>query len=152
MIYEAVVAKASCSKRNCQVCNRGEKHYMICYPMKRVEAVMDFFKTRCVMHQKVYQHKTTIASQAMVCDILRAADLHFHTPVDGQVLPISRAFLNPETYLRLTDSCLDLILHSSSPELATARMLAEKWFARDFYSEFERFCIWKGFFVLWINC
>lgn len=138
MIYEAVVAKATCSKRNCRVCELGEKHFMICYPEKRVEAVMDFFKTRSVMHQKVYQHKTTISSQAMVCDILREADLHFHMLVNNvdRPLPISRAFLDPDAYLRLTDSILDLILHSTSPELESARNLAERYFARDFYSEY----------------
>ena len=78
-LYEACVAKAKCSKEDCATCREGH-HFMICYPKKTAISVIRFFKKRFEMHNVVYQHKTTVATSFMICDILREADLHFLRP------------------------------------------------------------------------
>jgi HD superfamily phosphohydrolase len=78
-LYEAFVAKAKCPKEGCPTCLEGH-HFMICYPKKTAISLIRFFKKRYEMHNGVYQHKTTVATSFMICDILRAADLHFLRP------------------------------------------------------------------------
>jgi deoxynucleoside triphosphate triphosphohydrolase SAMHD1 len=142
MAYEALVAKAECHESDCGKCANGRKgHYMICYPIKCVESVMEFFKTRYNMHHKVYQHKTTISASIVLCDALRAADLHYLMTSNGsQPVPISRAVLNADVYLKLNDSIIDLIDASTSPELAEARDLTRRLLERDFYSKCKINC------------
>lgn len=101
---------------------------MISYPMKLVSKIMDFFKTRMRNHREIYTHKKTKRAELLLVDIMLEADLHSTTWMSTQLndpgapptierfrnfqypkLPISRAFLNPNTYLRLDDRILAVI-------------------------------------------
>jgi hypothetical protein len=74
----------------------------------------------------------------MVLDILGLADDHFRLPtgstdLPSEGLPISRAMLDNSTYLRLKDSCIDLIANTTDPKLKEARDLIERLHSRDLY-------------------
>jgi HD superfamily phosphohydrolase len=47
---------------------------MICYPEKMVPDILNLFKVRFDMHQKVYTHKTVKAIEYMLTDALVLAD------------------------------------------------------------------------------
>jgi HD superfamily phosphohydrolase len=140
IIYEACIAKASCAKIDCKQCKNGGLHYMICYPKKCQNRIIEFFRFRGRMHEFVYQHKTTTASGCMLVDILKKADLHYLIPAGEEWLPISRALLNQEAFYRLKDSIIESIVESTSEELKPARALAERFLARDLYSKFQPLC------------
>eukprot|EP00980_Cylindrotheca_fusiformis_P001524 scaffold346_cov116-Cylindrotheca_fusiformis.AAC.38 len=133
ILYNALVAKATCSRFDCKKCSSGEKHFMICYPKKCVEEVMSFFRFRFKMHGTVYQHKTSSAAAAMVVDILLKADPYLAIEAGGEHHSISSAVVNQEAFLGLKDSIIEDIYNSSAPELQPARDLARRFMARDLY-------------------
>jgi len=47
---------------------------MICFQEKLYVDILDIFKTRCNMHDKLYQHKTVKAIEYMITDALELAD------------------------------------------------------------------------------
>lgn len=134
--------------------SHGPRHLMICYPQKHIPTCMDFFKKRFELHTKIYSHKTAAGTAYLICDILCAADPYFRLPVlrgsnnstPGMVgiaagtakreygsLPISRAFVDPDVYLRCRDSVLDQIANTTDPNLAEARQLISRLWSRDIY-------------------
>lgn len=138
MITDARVAKGLCSRpEKCATCKgkaEPEMHYMICYPDKHVETVMNFFNLRLKMHQTVYQHKTNTAVESMICDIFCLADPYLRLQsINGEKFPISRAYLKSDFLVRLDDTVLTLILHSTDERLAEARNLCQRLRKHDFY-------------------
>jgi HD superfamily phosphohydrolase len=128
ILYDAFVAKARC--------NDGKEHYMICYPVKCVEEVMDFFRFRFKMHGTVYQHKTSTAGACMIVDILKKADLYHEVKgANGQVHSLSSAVIDSEAFLALDDTIIQDIKKSKSKHLEPARKLAKRYLARDLYSK-----------------
>ncbi len=129
------------------------KHLMICYPDKMVVNAMNFFKNRFRNHEKLYTHSNTSAASYMVCDILLLADpfIELSTEHEGDgtssnslenlksaealSLPISRANLDPNSYLRLKDSILDVIEVTTDPKLAPARLLLNRYRAHKIYKK-----------------
>ena len=96
---------------------------------------MEFYRNRFVMHDTVYQHKTSGAAKCMVVDILKLADPFYRIVLGDQKLPMSRALVNPEAYCRLKDTIIEIIAESTSEELKPARELAQRFLARDLYSK-----------------
>ena len=148
LIDEAVVAWGECPRPDkCFRCKHAgyggsEQHLMICYPDKMVVKGMDFFHTRFLLHSQVYTHKTTQAATFMISDILTYADPFFRIPtsIDGdhrktavEGLPISRAMADPVAYLRLRDSIIDQIMHTTGPSLAKARGIIDRLWRRKLY-------------------
>jgi deoxynucleoside triphosphate triphosphohydrolase SAMHD1 len=131
--------------------NLRNKHLMICYPDKMIGASMNFFKTRFELHSIIYKHKTNVGVAYMISDILCLADPHFlvsTTPFQGtggainasgnakteyDYLPLSRAMMNPMSYLRMRDSVIDQIEATTCPELEPARKLVHRLWSRDLY-------------------
>ena len=129
MIDEAVVTWAKCTKEpgKCLRCCQNQhstkagKHLMICYPEKMVIPCVSFFKLRHELHSKVYTHKTVVSAGYVLCDVLCRADPFIRIPTSTLVgkngktkaeydsLPISRAMLDPDTFLQLSESILDII-------------------------------------------
>lgn len=107
------------------------RHLMICYPDKVVPAAMNFFKTRHRLHKTIYRHKKTDAVGYMVCDIMKYADPFFRLKIPREEssntqyteLPISRAMLDVNAFLRLTDSIIDMIANTTDVRLQKARQL-----------------------------
>lgn len=136
ILNDAIVAKANCSRSDCQKCNSGQKHYMICYPQKCVEEVMSFYRFRFKMHCTVYQHKTSTAASAMLSDIMKQADLYHEIEgTNGQKHSISSAVIDKEAFLALDDTIIHDIRKSKSKDLEPARKLAKRFLARDLYSK-----------------
>lgn len=135
ILYNAMVAKANCSRFDCKKCKSGDKHFMICYPKKCVEEIMNFFRFRFTMHGTVYQHKTSSAAASMVTDILLHADPHYRISVGGVDHSISSAVINQKAFLALKDTIVEDIYNSTSSELKPARDLARRFLARDLYSK-----------------
>jgi len=138
MITDARVARARCSRPDkCHVCKREFQpgmHYMICYPEKHIAASANFFKKRFHLHNIVYQHKTTSAVESMICDILCRADPYLRLQsYSGETFPISRACFKSDFLLRLDDTILTLIAHSTDERLKEARELYRRFKRHDFY-------------------
>ncbi len=139
------------SKKAIKPSQRPDLHLMICYPEKLVENVMNFFQERFRNHQKLYTHKTSKASELMICDILLLSDQFFRVSTldegDGtkssyssqrtssypQSVPISRAMMYPSAYIKLTDSIICMIQNTFDERLRPARMLINRWKARKLY-------------------
>lgn len=154
VVEEAVVAWGDCTDPiKCFRCRQhlfnstNQKHLMICYPEKVVGSAMTFFKLRHTLHKTVYRHKKTDAVGYMICDIMCAADPYFrlvvppvlHQPTtttaagQSKELPISRAMLDVEAFLRLRDSIVDLIANTSDERLHKAREIIHRLEQGDIY-------------------
>jgi len=132
MITDARVAKGLCSRpEKCPTCKgkaEPDMHYMICYPDKHVATAMNFFKHRLYLHKIVYQHKTTTAVENMICDILCLADPYLRLQsINGETFPMSRAYLKSDFLVRLDDTVLTLIAHSTDERMAEARALCQRF-------------------------
>ncbi|KAL3916833.1 MAG: hypothetical protein SGILL_004998 [Bacillariaceae sp.] len=130
MIEDARVAKGLCSRPDkCPSCttNDPQKHFMLCYPQKRAEATMDFFKLRLRLHSTVYQHKKTCSVGCMIEDIFCLADPYLRLKgKNGEYFPISRAANRSEFLLSLKDDVLALIEHSDDERLCEAQKLLQR--------------------------
>ncbi|KAL3911442.1 MAG: hypothetical protein SGILL_007280 [Bacillariaceae sp.] len=130
MIEDARVAKGLCSRpEKCPTCTNlfREKHYMLCYPQKRIGATMDFFNMRFTMHANVYQHRKTCSVANMIMDIFCAVDPFLRLKsTNGEYFPISRAANRSEFLLRLKDDVLALIEHSDDPRLEEAQIIYKR--------------------------
>ena len=160
LVEEALVAWGSCPKPNkCFRCRHSfspsftgtssnkfvdtNRHLMIVWPVKCAKDTAAFFHRRFRNHSRIYQHKTTQASTYMISDILTYADPYYRIQVVDDInnkkspypygLPISRAMIDSEYYVRLRDSIIDKIEDSSTPELRPARLLIRRLRCRDFY-------------------
>lgn len=150
VIEEAVVTWGTCTDpTDCYRCKHSGtgaagKHLMICYPEKMVTSAMDFFKKRFTLHKNVYKHKVTSGAGFMISDIFCLADPYFRISASSSalaakaklgcdLLPISRAMLEPSAFLQLKDSIIDVIYSSTDPNLAKARELISRWQRRDLY-------------------
>ena len=136
LMDDARVAKVRCADpAKCQRCEgTAGMHYMICYPSKHVSAAMQFFKKRLYLHTLVYQHKKTVAAESMLRDILCLADPFLRLQsYEGERFPMSRAVLKSEFLIRLDDTVVALIQHSTQPELTGARDLCRRFKRHNFY-------------------
>lgn len=152
IVIEAVVAYGQCTDPNrcfrCKQPGATGRHLMICYPEKMVKAAMDFFKKRFFLHSTIYRHKTTAAVSFMIHDILCHADPYFLVPTSSMggpgkrtgkkksgfdELPISRAMLDPSSFLRVRDSIIDQIACTTVPDLEDARQLIYRLWSRNIY-------------------
>eukprot|EP00388_Colpodella_angusta_P043461 GDKK01059580.1.p1 GENE.GDKK01059580.1~~GDKK01059580.1.p1 ORF type:complete len:674 (-),score=121.80 GDKK01059580.1:96-2117(-) len=74
----------------------------ICYDIKESLNIHRVFAERAAMHRKMYNHRKVCAIELMICDVLDMLD---------PVLKLSdpESLNDPETFLRLDDSCFDSI-------------------------------------------
>jgi hypothetical protein len=137
MIEDARVAKALCSQpEKCPTCEveKPREHFMICYPRKRTEAVMNFFQERLTMHSTVYQHKKSTSVGCMLLDIFCLADPFFRLKTkSGEKFPMSKAAYRPDFLLQLKDDVLTLIEHSSDERLLPAQAVIGRMNGHDMY-------------------
>eukprot|EP00578_Thalassiosira_sp_NH16_P002716 CAMPEP_0181129742 /NCGR_PEP_ID=MMETSP1071-20121207/29484_1 /TAXON_ID=35127 /ORGANISM="Thalassiosira sp., Strain NH16" /LENGTH=314 /DNA_ID=CAMNT_0023215749 /DNA_START=27 /DNA_END=971 /DNA_ORIENTATION=+ len=99
-----------------------------------VQNMMSFFEQRYKEHQRIYTHHKTQRVNFEICDILLLAEPHFrgddiNAPPPDAIslkLPVSRAMINPDSYLELTDHVLDQIMQSDTIELRPARILIKR--------------------------
>ena len=67
----------------------------------------------------------------MISDILALADPYYRLP--GTKLPISLAMANPDAYVKLKDSIIDIIELTDDDYLQPARELIERYRSRKLY-------------------
>lgn len=110
---------------------------------------MNFFRARYDNHQRIYSHQKTTAASFMICDILLLAEPHLRISTENEGddptqdavdnanlrLPISRANINAESYLKLKDGIINVIEASSEPELRPARLLVNRFRQHKIYKK-----------------
>ncbi|XP_064460594.1 deoxynucleoside triphosphate triphosphohydrolase SAMHD1-like isoform X2 [Ornithodoros turicata] len=112
--------------------HEGKLH--ICFRDKEVQNVYEMFRTRCMLHRLVYQHRMEKIIEQMVCDAVLMADEKI-TGIDGRPVSFWQTTHNIATdpsdenlaaYCLLTDSvvrCHIKFNASSHPDVVKAREL-----------------------------
>ena len=137
LLENAYVAKGECdSPGDCWKCSskpRNEHyHLMICYQSpKTVNTAMSFFRQRFNNYKNIYEHHKTKAASYMISDIMALADPYYRLP--GSKLPISLAMSNPDAYVKLKDSIIDVIDLTDDENLQPAKELIERYRGRKLY-------------------
>jgi HD superfamily phosphohydrolase len=163
ILEESYVAKMECMDvENCVRCCSKDgtkgKHFTICYPRKMAPSILDnVFLKRHHLHTMIYKHHTVECANLMICDIFCYADPYLRLALNCdddddddddddarstdsskkppyKDLPLSRAMLDENAYLRLRDGAvLSMISNSTDPKLRKARKLVRRYQARDLY-------------------
>ncbi len=139
LIENAYVARGECdSPEECwkcsgKVCNEHH-HLMICYQSpKTINTAMSFFRQRFNNYKNIYEHPKSKAGSYMISDILALADPYYRLP--GTKLPISLAMANPDAYVKLKDTIIDIIELTDDDNLQPARELIERYRSRKLYKK-----------------
>lgn len=137
LLENAYVAKGRCdAPEKCWKCNgkpcNEHYHLMICYQSpKTINTAMSFFRQRFNNYKNIYEHHKSKASSYMISDILALADPYYRLP--GSKLPISLAMSNPDAYVKLKDSIIDIIELTDDDNLQPAKELIERYRSRKLY-------------------
>lgn len=96
----------------------------ICYDIKDANMLFELCHTRYSLHKLIYTHKTARAIEYMIVDALLSAEsiMHFADHVT-----------NPEKYLHLTDSIVEMIRMSDDERLGEAQTILNRIVSRDLY-------------------
>ena len=105
-----------------------QEFLMICYPHKMIAPANEFFQNRKGNHEAIYTHKKTKAAELQMVDLLLEADKHYSLLMSTQLddpsafpvpssfddfryerLPISRAWMHPNLFLRTDDTIVSSI-------------------------------------------
>lgn len=117
-------------------------HLMICYPEKSVPAAMDFFIKRFRNHSQLYTHKTAKSAEYMICDILALADAFYkisnldvgdEDAIEPLWFRISEAMKDPNVFVKLKDSIIDILEMTTADNLFPARQLIKRLRCHNFY-------------------
>jgi len=137
-----------------------QEFLMICYPHKMISPANQFFQTRKRNHEAIYTHKKTKAAELQMVDLLLEADKHFSMLMSTQLddpsafpvpssfddfcyerLPISRAWMHPNLFLRTDDTIVSLIenmaISSGNPLGRLRRLINDRRMHRMYKSVFE---------------
>jgi len=94
---------------------------IICYPENMYYEISCLFSTRYRLHKQIYNHKTVVASQSMICDIMIHMD---------DIIGISSSINNLDKFIMLTDSyileSINLIEHTNTSAQKSANLLFSK--------------------------
>ncbi|KAH8827314.1 hypothetical protein DL96DRAFT_1606256 [Flagelloscypha sp. PMI_526] len=96
----------------------------ICYDSKVAHSLDELTHKRFHLHRSHYNHKTAVAVEGMICDILLEAD---------PVLRISESIHDPERYQWLDDTIIRQIARTDDPRLLRAKELINRIQRRDLY-------------------
>jgi deoxynucleoside triphosphate triphosphohydrolase SAMHD1 len=96
----------------------------IAFHRKEIFNVYHLFLTRFQLHRTVYNHRAALSIDAMITDAFLLAD---------QTLQISDAILDAPSFMRLTDSVLYRIEHSTDSSLMSARSIVDRIRRRKLY-------------------
>ncbi|KAF9474605.1 hypothetical protein BDN70DRAFT_307702 [Pholiota conissans] len=96
----------------------------ICYAIKDANVIAELGHSRFKLHKMVYNHKSAIAIEYMILDVLLAAE---------PFLKIAEDVFEPERFLHLTDDIIFRIGASEDPELAESRAILRRIFTRELY-------------------
>ncbi|XP_072168740.1 deoxynucleoside triphosphate triphosphohydrolase SAMHD1-like [Diadema setosum] len=107
----------------------------ICSRDKEVGNLYDMFHTRNTLHRRAYQHKVNKIIETMIVEALVKADSHLRLfpGKDGKLLTMSESLDDMHAYTQVTDSVLEHIIFSRSPELEESRAIIQKVLTRQLY-------------------
>jgi HD superfamily phosphohydrolase len=139
LLENAYVAKGQCEvphqecwKCKGKPCKDNNYHLMVAYQSpKTINTAMSFFRHRFNNYKNIYEHHKTKASSYMISDIFALADPYYRLP--SSKLPISLAMCNPDAYLKLKDSIIDIIESTDDEHLQPAKELIERYRSRNLY-------------------
>jgi len=114
----------------------------VVYGWKEWYTVHSLFNTRYSLHKRIYNHPVAKGIEYMVVDVLVLAD---------PILKISEKIYQPSKYLHLTDSILEEIERSESPELEKARAIIKRLRKRDLYKMVDQKVLPREYRALWKN-
>ncbi|KAF4074640.1 hypothetical protein AMELA_G00241610 [Ameiurus melas] len=112
-----------------RVCTNEKNEKHICTRDKEAINMYELFHNRYMLHYNVCQHRVKVAIETMIVDALVAAEGHFK--LGGKT--ISKAVMDPKTYLKLTDDILREIMRSTDNSLTTAREIIRRIDNRKIY-------------------
>ena len=87
-----------------------DNNYQLCVRDKEQFALYELFHLRYALHHQVYQHKTTKAIEAMICDALSLVD---------KEMKIFESINDPAAFTYLTDGIIDEITRAKPEEFTT---------------------------------
>ena len=98
----------------------------ICFQVKCVLDINEIYTLRSKLHRQVYQHRISNVAEAMITDILLAAQKGEFLIKNsaGEMRALHEAAQEPDAFARLTDSILDAIWMTPIPKVI------EEWQAR----------------------
>ncbi|KAI6223201.1 HD domain-containing protein [Aphelenchoides besseyi] len=104
--------------------SEARQHKGIAFDEKVYIELESTFTCRMELHAKIYQHKTVLACQHLLVDILCAADpfIEFYAD-DGRCYRMSDAFKDMSAFCQLDDRVLYEIERSRLPEMKEAQRL-----------------------------
>jgi len=106
----------------------------VCFQMKVALEINEVYTLRAKMHRQVYQHRIANVAEAMITDLLEAAEGAFLLKArNGDAVTLSTAAQNPEDFVNLTDSVIEAIKLSTCPGLEKAEVLIQRLHKRLFY-------------------
>jgi len=135
-----------------RVCKDENNLYTICYPDKMIRSgeLWQFFYTRFILHQKLYQHSGVKAIEYMICDILQLANDHIFiskdmicdsltikfVPQDQDIefFKMNECIYHMEAYTNLNDTIIQFIRNSPDPNLFPSKQIIERLERRDLYT------------------
>lgn len=86
----------------------------ICFPIKVSYDIQQLFATRYKLHKQIYNHPVCRSIELMICEALKIADGVFN---------ISESIDDPESFYKLNDNILDLIINSDDERLIEAQRI-----------------------------
>ena len=104
----------------------GRPHFHV----KKKNELYQFFHTRYTLYKQIYNHHISKAIEYMIADALIAAN-----PIIG----LKQMVEDPELYINLNDSILDLIKTNPHPELNQSRQILRRIDQRKFYKCVDSF-------------
>ena len=108
----------------------------VCFQMKVALDINMVYQLRAMLHRQVYQHRMANVAEAMITDLLEAANACFmmRGRDPSETISLSDAAQDPDCFVRLTDGVLESI--NTQPNQvgpARAQRLYERLQQRNFY-------------------
>eukprot|EP00808_Paulinella_micropora_P003679 g3846.t1 len=119
----------------------------LCFPKKAVDSLLELFRTRFILHRKVYAHKSVVEVELMLVDMLIEANPYLQlvganvkanpylqlVGTNGKAVKLSETIDDPVAYAKLKDSLMDAIQDSPVKEMQRARQLLNRIITRNLY-------------------
>ena len=106
----------------------------ITYPQKYYNSVLNAFRLRFQLHQKIYQNHIVIGLDYMLVDALYAAHTFLRfVGSENRLVTLKECLDDPSAYRHLNDSIWLMIQNSTDPNLKKAQNILRRIETRDIY-------------------
>lgn len=109
----------------------------LCYPIKEYWNVCEVFRTRFILHTRLYSHKAVVASDIILLNLLKAMS-HYPCPMFGHVvkkfdISLVDCLQSVDCFILLKDSVIDLALTEPYVHDYNVRYWYDKWTSRKLF-------------------